>query len=463
MHPPDEPDYLLCPITRLVFQDPVVVASGKTYERWAILKHWQHRGRPHDPLSNLWLSHGGLKVDEAMRVKVKAFLDAHVDYVPIGWDGREVPRPCHRSQWVARSWNVWNHYKWLCCSILLAVCAVLSPLSAHVAGDARKLVALLRDYPNSAWVQANAIAALANMAFAGAPQRAEVVRAAAIVEAIAAMRLHSRSEHLQASACALLANLAFENASNAHAIARAGGIDSALRAAALHSSSAAALRSVCAALQQLSLGGPELRRALGDAGAVPAAASALRGHPADAPLQMSCCAALECLAIDDHANKLSLRAHGGVGAIVAALERYPAQPEIQGHGASALANLASGEEHVCADVVRAGGVGALSGVLGRHPGNSWVAGHACRGLAGLAAHSAEGRLALVDYPGKLCTGGPVQRQPVAVAQGVGAELLGEAPATLESAGSTATTLTTQHYGNGPEGILGRRSDKWNLP
>ena len=42
----DEPEELLCPITRAVFQDPVmVVDSGHTYERSAILLHFTQRGQ----------------------------------------------------------------------------------------------------------------------------------------------------------------------------------------------------------------------------------------------------------------------------------------------------------------------------------------------------------------------------------------------------------------------------------
>ena len=40
-----EPEELLCPITRTVFRDPVVVVdSGHTYERSAILEHFERNG-----------------------------------------------------------------------------------------------------------------------------------------------------------------------------------------------------------------------------------------------------------------------------------------------------------------------------------------------------------------------------------------------------------------------------------
>ena len=46
-----EPEELLCPITRTVFRDPVmVVESGHTYERSAILAHFERNGAK-DPLT----------------------------------------------------------------------------------------------------------------------------------------------------------------------------------------------------------------------------------------------------------------------------------------------------------------------------------------------------------------------------------------------------------------------------
>ena len=47
----DEPEELMCPITRAMFQDPVmVVDSGHTYERSAVLAHFR-RNRAKDPLT----------------------------------------------------------------------------------------------------------------------------------------------------------------------------------------------------------------------------------------------------------------------------------------------------------------------------------------------------------------------------------------------------------------------------
>ena len=46
-----EPEELLCPITRSVFRDPVIIVeSGHTYERSAILAHFERNGAK-DPLT----------------------------------------------------------------------------------------------------------------------------------------------------------------------------------------------------------------------------------------------------------------------------------------------------------------------------------------------------------------------------------------------------------------------------
>ena len=51
-----EPEVLLCPITRVMFRDPVmVVDSGHTYERSAILSHFERNGAK-DPLTRRALS-----------------------------------------------------------------------------------------------------------------------------------------------------------------------------------------------------------------------------------------------------------------------------------------------------------------------------------------------------------------------------------------------------------------------
>ena len=88
-----EPDVLMCPITRTVFRDPViVVVSGHTYERSAILEHFRRNGA-RDPLTNCDLSSAKVMTNWAMRNVVQAWLDKHPGVTPDGWDSPELLEP----------------------------------------------------------------------------------------------------------------------------------------------------------------------------------------------------------------------------------------------------------------------------------------------------------------------------------------------------------------------------------
>ena len=63
----EEPEELLCPITRTMFRDPVIVVeSGHTYERSAILSHFERNGAK-DPLTRCALSSTKVMTIWAMR------------------------------------------------------------------------------------------------------------------------------------------------------------------------------------------------------------------------------------------------------------------------------------------------------------------------------------------------------------------------------------------------------------
>ena len=88
-----EPEELMCPITRTMFRDPVfVVDSGHTYERSAILSHFERNGAK-DPLTRRALSSTKVMTDWAMRNVVQAWLDKHPGVTPDGWDSRELLEP----------------------------------------------------------------------------------------------------------------------------------------------------------------------------------------------------------------------------------------------------------------------------------------------------------------------------------------------------------------------------------
>jgi leucine-rich repeat protein SHOC2 len=88
-----EPEELMCPITRTVFRDPVfVVDSGHTYERSAILSHFDRNGAK-DPLTRRALSSTKVMTNWAMRNVVQDWLDKHPGVTPDGWDSRELLEP----------------------------------------------------------------------------------------------------------------------------------------------------------------------------------------------------------------------------------------------------------------------------------------------------------------------------------------------------------------------------------
>jgi len=88
-----EPEELMCPITRTMFRDPVVVVdSGHTYERSAILSHFGRNGA-RDPFTRRALSSTKVMTLWSMRNVVLAWLDKHPSVTPDGWDSRELLEP----------------------------------------------------------------------------------------------------------------------------------------------------------------------------------------------------------------------------------------------------------------------------------------------------------------------------------------------------------------------------------
>ena len=88
----EEPDHLLCPITRVMFRDPVfLVESGHTYEREAIEHHL--RRSEIDPRSNVRIGTKRVVTNWTVRNAVQAWLDEKPGVTPDGWDTREMLSP----------------------------------------------------------------------------------------------------------------------------------------------------------------------------------------------------------------------------------------------------------------------------------------------------------------------------------------------------------------------------------
>lgn len=96
----EPPDTICCPITLALFRDPVVIATGFSYEREAINKYWQNgSGRgPTCPKTNLRVDPCRVITNWAVRAAVERWLDENPEYQPEGWDSRELlPTPRRRS------------------------------------------------------------------------------------------------------------------------------------------------------------------------------------------------------------------------------------------------------------------------------------------------------------------------------------------------------------------------------
>lgn len=103
-------DHLFCPITRLMFRDPVIVVdSGHTYESDAIIQHFNKNGF-FDPLTrNRIKSNPTVVPNYVARKGVQDWLDSNPDLIPEGWPDREVPQ-CRRiffDPFSAK--NIWKH------------------------------------------------------------------------------------------------------------------------------------------------------------------------------------------------------------------------------------------------------------------------------------------------------------------------------------------------------------------
>lgn len=89
----EEPEELICPITCMMFRDPVVTMGGHTYERAAIKAFWASKAKCVDPNTNQLLSDRTLITNWDKRKSVSQWLDAHPESTPHGWDSRDRGKP----------------------------------------------------------------------------------------------------------------------------------------------------------------------------------------------------------------------------------------------------------------------------------------------------------------------------------------------------------------------------------
>lgn len=95
--PPEVPENLLCPIDMALFHDPVVAASGRTYDRRTIRACFDRAEEMKlafsDPMTRQPLDSTKLLTNWSKRDDVQLFLDEHPGWVPDGWDSRALAPP----------------------------------------------------------------------------------------------------------------------------------------------------------------------------------------------------------------------------------------------------------------------------------------------------------------------------------------------------------------------------------
>lgn len=127
----DEPTHLCCPITQIMYRDPVfVIESGNVYEREAILEFWRQPGHRRDPLTNVALSSDALYTNWDKRREVAGYLSEHPALVPQGWSCRDVPAPLSTgAQPVHPRWQSGRRIARCCPSMKTIIVAVAVGLS----------------------------------------------------------------------------------------------------------------------------------------------------------------------------------------------------------------------------------------------------------------------------------------------------------------------------------------------
>ena len=89
-----EPEHLLCPITKRMYKDPViVVATGQTYEMKAITNHLENTAN--DPVTRETIigTKPILQINWGIRKAVEFWLKEHPYKIPSGWDTRDIIPP----------------------------------------------------------------------------------------------------------------------------------------------------------------------------------------------------------------------------------------------------------------------------------------------------------------------------------------------------------------------------------
>lgn len=234
----EEPANLQCPITHLMFRDPVMTLGGRTYERSAIRKYWKQQKQPWDPLTGVLLESNLLISNFDKRTEVQDFLDYHQDYVPEGWKNRGVPAPVLaknsgkgkkklRSEGMASLFCLFAAFclcsTFACLAFELHLLEIVSILFASRQSrylvqhegpgifkkqDAfRSIVMLLNMYRHSDSVRKSGMEFLGHLAAISSTSQDELLEAGVIPTILEGLKLHASSDAVQQNAMGLIWHL----------------------------------------------------------------------------------------------------------------------------------------------------------------------------------------------------------------------------------------------------------------
>lgn len=349
-----EQEHLRCPITLALYRDPVVVESGNTYERSAIILHWAKRGHPHDPLNNTALTSDVMLPNWDKRRQVQDFL-GHCrakcpSYVPDGWDTVNVHIPQPAPFFVTPLGCFQNFCQRLVFLIVFTFLLTAGLQGAFLPGhkansmfvlfpgdDVELVTAELLRRPRDAKLQIRALEAMAFLARDNTENRMAILKDGGIGRIVSAMGGNLDDPEIQGLGCWSLGNLASNSAENSAAIARAGGIQHIIAASYEHLKDVSVQVAAVWAIWNLSLH-PTSREIIIRTRGVDQILSAMKQHLRVPHVQLHACGALRSLA-SDSSQREALAKAGAIEAIIEAIIEHPEYQELQSQACGALQAL----------------------------------------------------------------------------------------------------------------------------
>jgi len=426
-----EPDNLICPITFTMFQDPVVVQSGNTYERLAIEEYWRNSGCLRDPLTNQILSTAMVFPNLDKRRDVWAFLQQHHDYTPKDWLSREpspqaLLLPTIQSAQHERPLGhdylrlrlVCTRYAYVALGSVLAIMFVGSLTKRFISrpifsyrsaedpgpwsllsfmadlglqafrrlkimsfGGLSGVIQTMQKYPQDLEIQQQCSQVLAS--FSVNPQHQESIAALGGIRLLLeAMKIHSGARDVHLNCVVALKNLAY-HVDNQVAIALFGGIQLFIHIMQRYFDDLELVEQVAWALGNLALN-HQNGASMSALGGIEQLLATMRAHIDVSGVQRECGRALGNLAMNYRSHE-QLASLGTIEVLLLAMSGHPRDHGVQRQCAWALGNLAKTTDNQ-ASIASTGGIEVILAAMERHPHEAEMLWECSRALGNLATH-----------------------------------------------------------------------------